>query len=583
MKYILHIFLSLFLLLTALIPAVNASRPASLPSAEQPDTVPPDTVPADSIPVDAVPVDSIPADSIPADTIPADSIPVDTIPADTVAYGPGGVPVHPEWPYTMASRTIPLMYINTEEMAPILDKVNYVQAGCFIEVPDSTDRWLPLGDADNPVALEIRGRGNHTWYNLPKKSYKLKFSKKASLLGMPAHKHYALICYDPFYTSMWLAPLVGMQVSRLVQPDWVPRMEPVEVVLNGEYRGLYLLVESIKVDPNRLDITVQEEESEDPATVSSGWVVELDNQDDEFQISIPCGNTKGVLRVTYKEPEALSDMQLQWLTSEFTHLNDLIENPLDHPHERWTDHFDVPSIARYMVIRELLHDLDGYSGSQYFHRDLGSDKWVAGPMWDMEFWPDPKPAWIADYSRWSLLNWIPYMMKSAMLNDCFRQEWTRFYHGNFQQIFDFIDDIEATYLAADLANTARWPEEYYSLDEKLAQVRYNLQYNAAWIDARQVWDYQVSVGVATTPAGTGSAIRGSFPYPVCTAPSGGALLEILSPEGALLLSRRLSEGSHVVDLSAWSAAAGSPILIMRLSAADPQLGMNPTVMKCVMQ
>ena len=226
----------------------------------------------------------------------------------------------------MASRTIPLMYINTVDMAPILDKVNYVEAGCFIEVPDSTDRWQPLGDADNPVELQIRGRGNHTWYNLPKKSYKLKFSKKASLLGMPAHKHYALICYDPFYTSMWLAPLVGMQVSRLVQPDWVPHMEPVEVVLNGEYRGLYLLVESIKTGPDRLDITVQEEGSDDPETVSSGWLVELDNQDDEFQIRIPGHNTQGMLRVTYKEPEALSDMQLQWLTEEFTHLNDLIEN-----------------------------------------------------------------------------------------------------------------------------------------------------------------------------------------------------------------------------------------------------------------
>ena len=562
MKFILHIFLTLILLPPALLSAVNAHLSPAQRGSYAPGS----------------------ADVTPApDSTATGTLPPDTVPPDTVAYGPGGVPVHAEWPYTMASRTIPLMYINTVDMAPILDKVNYVEAGCFIEVPDSTDRWQPLGDADNPVELQIRGRGNHTWYNLPKKSYKLKFSKKASLLGMPAHKHYVLICYDPFYTSMWLAPLVGMQVSRLVQPDWVPHMEPVEVVLNGEYRGLYLLVESIKTGPDRLDITVQEEGSDDPETVSSGWLVELDNQDDEFQIRIPGHNTRGVLRVTYKEPEALSDMQLQWLTEEFTHLNDLIENPLNHPLERWTDHFDVSSIARYMVVRELLHDLDGYSGSQYFHRDLNSDKWVAGPMWDMEFWPDPKPAWIAEYSRWSLLNWIPYMMKSAMLNDCFRQEWNKFYHGSFAGIFDFIDDIEATYQAADLANTARWPEEYYSLDEKLAQVRYNLRYNAAWIDARQVWDYQVSVGVTQPPAPPAGTIHGNWPRLACTAPPGGAILEFISPDGRRLLSQDIPQGHHTLDFSSWAADERYPMLILRLSAVNPTHGMNTSVMKCVIK
>lgn len=540
--------------------------------------------PASVSPYDSSPSDTPATDPSATDSICQDTVATDTVPVDSEQLGPGGIPVHPEWPYTMASRTIPLLHINTDGLAPILDKINYLDAGCWLEVPDGQERWEALGSPDNPVSLEIRGRGNHTWYNLPKKAYKLKFSKKTSVLGMSKNKHYALICYDPFYASMWLAPLVGMQVSRLVQPVWVPRMQPVEVVLNGEYRGLYLLVESIKIASDRLDITVQEEESDDPETVSSGWLVELDNQDDEYQISIPAQNKVGRLRVTYKEPELLSPMQLDWLTTEFTHLNELIENPLDHPDDPWTDHFDVPSIARYMIIRELLHDVDGYSGSQYFHRDLGADKWVAGPMWDMEIWSDPKPDWIWDHGRWSILNWIPFMRMSPRLNDAFVQEWDKFYNGAFQEIFSFIDDIEATYSAADTANTLRWPEENYSLEEKVARLRYNLRYNALWIDARKHWDYQISVGVdgiSVDDATRTIPLSLSGTSLTCCAPAGGATLEIILPDGSLLTQSDLPRGESITDLRLMLPEGFSGMMILRVTPSDSRCGVNSSLLKCV--
>lgn len=72
----------------------------------------------------------------------------------------------------------------------------------------------------------------------------------------------------------------------MVGLGWNPRYYPVELVLNGRYDGIYFLYESIKIDSNRLDIFEQPEENTDPTTIPYGWLVEIDNYADEFQVMI---------------------------------------------------------------------------------------------------------------------------------------------------------------------------------------------------------------------------------------------------------------------------------------------------------
>ncbi len=75
-----------------------------------------------------------------------------------------------QWSADMASGTLPIMHINTENSQPIVDKENYVSAGLWIEIPDKCDdKQLGLSSADNPVKLGIRGRGNSSWDNNDKK------------------------------------------------------------------------------------------------------------------------------------------------------------------------------------------------------------------------------------------------------------------------------------------------------------------------------------------------------------------------------------------------------------------------------
>ena len=224
-----------------------------------------------------------------------------------------------QWNADMARGTLPVMHINTENSQPIVDKENYVSAGLWIEIPENCDdKQLGLASADNPVELNIRGRGNSSWKE-DKKPYKIKFDKKTEILGMPKHKHFALLAGANSYTD-WLGQAVGKELANMTELGWVPRYYPVELILNGRYDGIYFLYESVKIDSNRLDIFEQPEENTDPATIPYGWLVEVDNYADEFQVMVPDGEYS--MRVTHKSPEILSDMQRQWLIDDFTPYGD---------------------------------------------------------------------------------------------------------------------------------------------------------------------------------------------------------------------------------------------------------------------
>ena len=281
-----------------------------------------------------------------------------------------------EWPASMASGTLPIMYITTEDAKPIVDKETKIPAGLWIEVPEGcADKHFALGSADEPIALEIKGRGNSSWGN-PKKPYKLKFKSKTEILGMPKHKHFALLAHYGNNTA-WQSMAMGFEISRLLDIPWTPRYEAVEVVLNGSYEGLYFLVESIKIDKNRVNIYEQPEENTDPETIPYGWLVEIDNYDDEFQIKVPYGNY--TMRVTHKSPEVLSEPQREWLFNEFSSIVETITNV--ETAENYINHFDAQSLARYFIVREILNDYDGFNGSLYMYRDLNTEKWSFGPMW----------------------------------------------------------------------------------------------------------------------------------------------------------------------------------------------------------
>ena len=361
-----------------------------------------------------------------------------------------------------ASGKLPLMFINTENGDSVLDKETKIPAGLWIEIPENCpEKDFALGSKDAPISLEIKGRGNSTW-KMPKKPYKLKFTKKTAILGMPKHKHFALqACYGNAID--WGAAVGGMELGRLTGMPWCSRVEPVELILNGTYEGLYFVFESIKIDENRVDIYEQPEENTDPATIPYGWLVELDNYEDEFQIKVPENpNTGSIMRVTHKSPELLSDQQRDWLINDFTEMCKVIYAD-SATAERWVDYIEPLSLARYYIVREVMTDPDGFNGSTYLNKDNDGDtRWHFGPMWDCSVSPhNVDPYWTMDnLPSWSTWQLIPGIKTTANFEKALLQVWSDFYPEQFNTITDYLHDLNERVLEADIITWERWGEPY---------------------------------------------------------------------------------------------------------------------------
>ena len=107
---------------------------------------------------------------------------------------------------------------------------------------------------------------------------KLSLQKKLSPLGLDNSKHFILLPHADDMSG-YLRDESGFEMSRLLGMEYTPLQKPVEVVLNGDYIGLYFLCEMIRVEQGRVDVLEQQDNDMNPYNVSGGWLLELSQND----------------------------------------------------------------------------------------------------------------------------------------------------------------------------------------------------------------------------------------------------------------------------------------------------------------
>lgn len=370
------------------------------------------------------------------------------------------------------SGTLPVLYINVYKADGTLDNEvtdrnlghkNYFSGRYWLDLNGC--QWLAdlgaesIGSESEPLPLEIKARGNYTRQAFAKKPFKLKLGSKQKLLGLSQSKHFALLAHadDNFG---YLRNFTGFNLGRRIGLPWTPDQQPVEVVINGDYRGLYFLTESIRIEKDRIDIAELDDNVSDPELVSGGYLVELDNYDEDNQIrmdekSCVANQWLDRLRVTWDTPEKYSELQRRFVTDQLTAMNDFVGANSD---QLWS-YMDLDDAARYYVVEEIMSHTESYHGSTYLFRDRGEgQKWHFSPLWDFgNGFNGSTDRFLYDCDPFGN-TWIPSMRANATFNAKVRDTWMWFMNTGYDGIIEDMDTYVAHIAEAAKADRRRWKD-----------------------------------------------------------------------------------------------------------------------------
>ena len=381
------------------------------------------------------------------------------------------------------SGTLPVLYIQTENKEPITSKDYYLNATYYLDAI-GLEGYESIGSASAPLTMEIKGRGNYSWTGFDKKPYRIKLADKQPLLGMKKSKHFALLAHadDSNDRKGFMRNAVGFELSRMIGMTYTPDARPLEVVLNGDYIGLYFLTEHIRVDKDRVNIVEQEDEETDNEKITGGWLVEIDNYDDDPHITIKEGG-KTTMWITYKTPEVLSPQQEQYLIEQMKLIDNLVYG--DKNSEELWNYLDMDALAKFYIVQELTDNYESFHGSCYLHKELGeNEKWYFGPVWDFgSSFNRDKSQYMYQGDVWHN-HWIPEICKFPAFMDRVKEIWNEFYNGDYNNIYNFIDTHENLIAQAAVKDKERWSQYHGSqtIGTYIERTTNVLRKNAEWLN-----------------------------------------------------------------------------------------------------
>lgn len=269
---------------------------------------------------------------------------------------------------------LPTVVINTKGAQEVTSK----------EEELSSVVYIVSGEGKKLLATEktgVRGRGNASW-NFPKKPYRLKFDEKQQLLDAPAKaKKWTLI--NNYGDKTLMRNILAFELSRRFGLAYTPYCHPVDVVLNGEYRGCYQLCDQIEVNKNRVNITEMEPEDVALPELSGGYLIEVD-----AYASTEASHFYSTLGtpVTIKSPddEDIVNAQTRYITDYFNRMeNAVFASNFADPETGYRRYLDLDSFLKHFMVGEMSGNTDTY-WSVYMTKDRESDKFFTGPVWDFD-------------------------------------------------------------------------------------------------------------------------------------------------------------------------------------------------------
>lgn len=382
---------------------------------------------------------------------------------------------------SFSSSNLPLVVINT--YGQFIDTVNknfIVGMGVIDNGPGNrnylTDQY---NEYNGNIEIELHGSSTLAF---PKKSYGIttinEFNKqiKVSLLGMPPEDDWVLKAHYQDKT------LIRDNLSFKVFKDmghYSARTRFVELIVDGDYKGVYEVQEKIRRGDYRVDISKLRNNDLVGDDLTGGYIIKLDKflPEDEGWYSNYKSNlthdSANYFLYHYPKPAGMPQVQKDYIKNFFNKFEDVLVSPyFNHPDSGYSKYLNVTSFIDNFLINEVSRNVDGYRSSTYFYKEKDSDgdgKLHCGPIWDFNLaWKNcsynggNNPAgW--QYQQFASQNFVPFWWWQIMSDNTFknqlrcRYQYLRANVLNATVLNQYIDEMALYLDEAQIRNFNRWP------------------------------------------------------------------------------------------------------------------------------
>jgi len=328
----------------------------------------------------------------------------------------------------------------------------------------------------------IKGRGNSSWAGTWGKSpYRLKFNEKVKPFGLTKGKSWCLIANAQRGSMM--ANAVGMKAARMMGTQGACHVIPVDLYINGDYRGSYTFTEKVGISNNSIDIDE-----------TTSYMLELDDYYDE---AYRFRSTPYNLPVNLKEPDLTEEIYWEDAEERFADIkiqfNDFARAVRDQ--DGYEEMMDLDAFARFFMVNDLVNNMElGHPKSTFLFRENYADpesKYVFGPVWDLDWafgYENSSQYYVRDattsiFSKMTGQSGNNFFMalldNSEEVRKAYYRVWVEFMRKYYEEFVEYPQDYLDYANSSYLTNANVWGDGR-NYANQIAQIQ-------TWFDQRTQW------------------------------------------------------------------------------------------------
>lgn len=496
------------------------------------------------------------------------------------------------------SSNLPIVVIDTYGQEIVDDPRVVVHMGIIDNGPGVRNNLTdPYNGYDGLIAIELRGSSSSIY---PKKQYRFETQDifgenlNISLLGMPAENDW--VFYGPYDDQSLIRNVLAYRISNETG-RYASRTRFCEIMIDGDYRGLYVLMEKIKRDANRVDIASMDGTDVSGDALSGGYIIKIDKFEGETAGAWQSAN--GITyQYHYPKPAEIVPAQETYIQNYISDFEAVMNSPFPADSSNgYPSLLAVDSFVDHFLISEFAKNVDAYRISTFMYkkRDSNGGKLHAGPIWDFNlsfgkaWYPEDlflTSGWQVNYNDWRPWDsyqvpfWWEILSSDTYFKNLAIDRWQELRSGvlSLDSLYGRIDTMVVLISEARNRNFIRWPGSVgdHGYEDEIIQLKGWINMRLNWIDNNI--QYLSIDENETAPHPVSIQLHQNYPNPFnpittiayelgIKANVQLTVFDLLGNQVAILVSNTQAPGKKVIQLDASKMASG--IYFYQLSVGDP--------------